>query len=154
MSAGSAGLLRFVRVLEKLLGGGQLVRFRAPGWSMHPTIRNGEIITVAPLGRSPVRIGDVVLYRRREAAIAHRVVRVRSCAGQPSTLVLRGDAADSCDPPVRIGQVLGRVVAVERRGRARRLDVLSPCWSTAVGRALRRARVVRMKVGVLIGSRA
>jgi signal peptidase I len=87
--------LHFIHVIEALLSGGHSVRLRAPGWSMHPTIRNGEAITVAPLGESPIQVGDVVLYRRGRAAIAHRVIRVQSTAGQAAGFVLRGDAAFS-----------------------------------------------------------
>ena len=104
----------FMRVLESLLSGGHPVRFRAPGWSMYPTIRDGDAITVVPLGRSPVRVGDVVLYRRGTAAIAHRVIRVR-----PAGFVMRGDAAHTCDGPIEPAQVLGRVSAIERNGGAR-----------------------------------
>ena len=132
--------LRFIHVLEKLLSGGQSVRFRAPGWSMHPTIRNGEIITVVPLGPSPVRVGDVVLYRRGRAAIAHRVIRLQSGAGRSVGFVLRGDAAHSCDRPIKVAQILGRVWAIERGGRRVRLAVLGPAWFRAIGSALRAAR--------------
>lgn len=142
--------LKFINVLEALLSGGHSVRFRAPGWSMHPTIRNGEAITVAPLGRSPLRVGDVLLYRRGRAAIAHRVIRVRSAAGRSIGFVVRGDAAHSCDRPIELAQVLGRVLAIERDGRSVRVDLLSSAWSRALGRALRAARAFRMKVARIV----
>jgi signal peptidase I len=129
--------LRFIPVIEELLRGGQRVRFRAPGGSMHPTIRDGEIITVGPLGRSPVRVGDVVLYRRGRAAIAHRVIRLP--AGGSSGFVLRGDAAHSCDRPIKLAQVLGRVLSIERDGRRVRVALSKPVWSQALGRVLRAA---------------
>ena len=64
MTPAVPGAPRFVHVLEALLSGGHPVRFRASGWSMHPTSRNGDAITVVPLGESPIRVGDVLLYRR------------------------------------------------------------------------------------------
>jgi signal peptidase I len=137
--------LRFIHLLEELLSGGHPVRFRAPGWSMHPTIRNGDAITVVPLGTSPLRVGDVVLYRRGPAAIAHRVIRVQSAPGRSVGLVLRGDAAHSCDGPIHLAQVLGRVLSVERDGRRVHLDLMGPAWSRAVGRALRLARDARTR---------
>lgn len=140
---------RFMRVLEALLEGGHSVRFRAPGWSMYPTIRNGEAITVAPLGQSPVRVGDVLLYRRGRAAIAHRLIRLQSGAGRSVGFILRGDAALRCDRPVERGQVLGRVLAVERDQRTVRLDSVSPVWSRALGRALCMTRYFRRRAGQL-----
>ncbi len=136
---------RFMRVLETLLSGGQPVRFRAPGWSMYPTIRDGDAITVVPLGPSPVRVGDVVLYRKGPAAIAHRVIRVR-----PAGFVMRGDAAHTCDGPIEPAQVLGRVSAIERNGRTVHLDRLGPGWSRAVAYALRLARTARSSAARIV----
>jgi peptidase S24-like protein len=119
---------RFVETLEELLRRGHHARFRAGGWSMHPAIRDGDVITVAPLGGSPVRIGDVVLYRQGQGAIAHRVVRVRALAGRLVEVVARGDAADACDAPIGPEQVLGLVVAVERNPRG----VLRRSWARCV----------------------
>ena len=128
------------------------MRFRAPGWSMHPTIRDGEAITVAPLGLSPVRVGDVLLYRRGRSAIAHRVIRVRSASGRSAGFVLRGDGADSCDRPVKLAQVLGRVLTIERRGRSVRLDFLGSGWSRALGYTLRVARDIRTQTARIVSS--
>jgi signal peptidase I len=137
--------MRLIHVIEALLRGGHSVRFRAPGSSMHPTIRNGEIITVAPLGESAIQLGDVVLYRRGRAAIAHRVIRMQSASGRSGAFVLQGDAAISCDRPVCFAQLLGRVLAIERDGRRVRLDLLGPDWSRALGHMLRVGRDARTK---------
>jgi signal peptidase I len=116
---------QFLETAEELLGRGHLLRFRADGWSMHPTIRYGEVIIVEPLGDSPIRRGDILLYRRPGAAIAHRLIRVTSPVHERAQLVLRGDAADCADPPIEIERVLGRVIAVERGGVVTRFGVLS-----------------------------
>jgi len=137
---------RFIHVLEALLSGGLSVRFRAPGCSMYPTIRNGDAITVVPLGRSPIRVGEVVLYRKGPAAIAHRVIRVQSIAGRAAGLVLRGDAAQSSDGPIEPAQVLGRISAIERDGRTVHLDRMGPSWSRALGYALRLTREARTRI--------
>jgi signal peptidase I len=141
---------RFIHVLEALLGGGHPVRFRAAGWSMYPTIRNGDAITVAPLGPSPVRVGDVLLYRRGAAAIAHRVIRVQSASGRSAGFVLCGDAAHSSDGPIEPPQVLGRVTAIERNGRTVHLDRMGPAWSRALGYTLRLTREARASVARIV----
>jgi signal peptidase I len=116
----------FAAIVAELLMSGQQVRFPAPGKSMQPTIRDGEVVTVEPLSPSDVRKGDIILYRRGEGLIAHRVIRIMKGPGTARSsaiasygmFVLRGDASTACDLPVEPGQVLGRVVAVERQGRS------------------------------------
>jgi signal peptidase I len=94
-----------------------MVRFRAEGFSMYPAIRDGELITVAPVSAAPIARGDVLLFRTAARLLAHRVVRVAT-GGRDGVLQLRGDAKASCDTPIDAGDVIGRVVAVHRDGRA------------------------------------
>ena len=111
----------FLDISSGLLERGYRVRFRAEGWSMHPTIRDSEVITIASVAPSEIRKGDIILYRYRRGVVAHRVVRIEREARATPMLVLRGDAADRCDAPVAPEQVLGQVLAVDRAGR--RIDL-------------------------------
>ena len=70
----------FPDITGELLEGGHSIRFQAPGRSMHPTIRDGETITVEPTAPSEVRKGDIILYRDESGVIAHRVVRIEQKA--------------------------------------------------------------------------
>ena len=47
---------RFMRVLETPVERRASRAVCAPGWSMYPTIRDGDAITVVPLGQAPVRV--------------------------------------------------------------------------------------------------
>jgi len=107
----------FTETSVELLRGGKSVRLRAPGWSMHPTIRDGEAITVQPVDAAAVKRGDIVLYRCDRGVIAHRAVRIEKRAGDNPLFVLRGDGLGAVAEPVEPDQVLGRVVSVERDGR-------------------------------------
>ncbi len=109
----------FFKVTVDLLKSGQSVRFQAPGRSMTPTIRENETITIDPVSASTVRKGDIVLYSNKTGVIAHRVVRIqkKDASLQPHSFILRGDASITDDKPVAPGQVLGKVVSVERGGR-------------------------------------
>ncbi len=112
----------FSQLSADLLRQGYRVRFRATGESMHPTIRAGETVTVEPVARGDVRFADIILYRSGEALVAHRVAGRGAPAAEVRTFLVRGDAADGYDVPVEEGQVLGRVVTVERGGRSIPLD--------------------------------
>ncbi|HYR02947.1 MAG TPA: S24/S26 family peptidase [Syntrophobacteria bacterium] len=111
----------FAEVCGDLLTHGFSVRFRAPGWSMHPTIRDGEIITAEPVAPAQVKTGEVVLYRVGEALLAHRVVGLRRPDGCPRLLV-RGDAPGAQIEGVTAGQILGRVVCAARGQKIVRLS--------------------------------
>ena len=104
----------FSELSRELLRQGKSIRFSAPGRSMYPTIREGEAITVEPIDPAFVRPGDIVLYRSGDHVVAHRVVRRE---GGPR-FILRDDTWGMRDEAVSADQVLGKVVSVERGGRA------------------------------------
>lgn len=145
----------FIDVSTELLRRGQSVRFRAPGWSMHPTIKEGETIKVAPVAPLDIKRGDILLYFTGRKVIAHRVISIKreksNSTTQSSTLnpqhlfILRGDASATCDEPVKAQQVLGKVVSVERGGRcvdlySRRAKMLriAHAWASRLKRLILR----------------
>ena len=101
----------------ELLGRGKRVRFRAPGRSMYPTIRENEAITVEPVAPQDVKVGDIILYRSGESVVAHRVMRIERGKGDSQSFILREDTWGTLDEPVEAEQILGKVVSVERAGR-------------------------------------
>ena len=119
----SPGFCHFGDLSGELFRLGLGVRFRAPGTSMHPTIRHGDVITVEPVEPSNLKRGDIILYRLQNDFIAHRLVNIEKRNGCGLIFFLRGDASTTCDAPVKSEQVLGKVVRVERGNR--RLDPYS-----------------------------
>src|SRR5437868_2419356 len=105
-----------------MLRDGYGVRFRAGGTSMHPTIRDGELITVESLSGCRFAIGDIILYRSERGVVAHRLMKIEK-REKESVYILRGDAAYAPDEPVTEGRLLGRVIAVQRRGRTINLKI-------------------------------
>jgi signal peptidase I len=91
------------------------VCLRARGGSMEPAIQPRDILVVAGCRVDDLRPRDVVLFARDGRLIAHRLIDVGVRAGR-RLLVTRGDAIWSADAPVDAGDLLGRVVAVGRRG--------------------------------------
>ncbi len=117
------GFSHFGDLSAELLSLGFGVRFRAPGTSMHPTIRHGDLITVEPVAPSNLNRGDIVLYHLQNGFIAHRLVNIEEKNGCGLIFFLRGDASTTCDAPVQPAQVLGKVVCLERG--QRRIDPYS-----------------------------
>lgn len=123
----------FPEIITELLRDGYKVSFSAPGYSMFPTIMANETIMVEPIDPEKVKLGEIILYRTNGRVIAHRLVAInmvisnnspshsesatRTSVLSPHHLfIFRGDAATSCDAPVRSGQILGKVVSIERNG--------------------------------------
>jgi hypothetical protein len=131
----------FGEVALALLREGVAIRFRASGLSMEPSIRDGDVITVAPL-EAAVRRGDVLLYRHGRRFTAHRAIgRVR---GDATLLRVRGDAPGWEEERVAVADVLGRIVAVEREGRkVRPRGALARRAASLVHRFRRRLRRAR-----------
>lgn len=130
---GINGAKIFPDLISDLLTDGHMVKFRAPGDSMYPTICDGDVITVMPIESASITIGDIILYRHSSKVVAHRVTRIaksdtsqfQHSAPTPQSSVhstqylflLRGDAAITDDAPVSSEQILGKVVSIERNGR-------------------------------------
>lgn len=111
-----------VDLARALLDRGQSVRFVARGQSMWPAILDGDRLTLAPRAgvvradtgqAEPVRLGAVVFLPTADFGVAHRVV-----ARFGPWCCLKGDAAVAIDGWFRAEQLVARVVAVERDGRA------------------------------------
>jgi hypothetical protein len=125
----------FLEVSERLLEQGYRVRFRAGGASMQPAIGDGDAVILAPVNPVAAQPGDILLYRKNRRGIAHRVVHVQHADEAVVAFLLRGDAEPACDAPVTPDEVLGKVVAVERRD-----DRLAPNgWRVRLPHFVRRA---------------
>lgn len=108
----------FERLAAGILAGGGSFQFEAHGHSMAPAVRDGDVLTLEPVRGEAVRVGDIVLYRDdRSQPVVHRVAACGARAGS-AVLTIRGDAAPGASEAVPAERVLGRVVRIERRGRA------------------------------------
>lgn len=111
-----------LKISSSLIKKNASIRFRAKGFSMRPFIQDGDRITVSPLQNSPVKVGDVVLYKTADGqAIVHRVIR-KTTIDSKAVFFIKGDAAFGQSENVDAEMVLGRVAAIERNGRKRKLD--------------------------------
>ena len=126
-------------VLEK----GRPFRFEARGTSMEPFVRDGDIVTVAPLRASRPKPGDIAAFVHPAAGglRVHRVVKV-----EDGRYVLKGDNALDADGALSRDQILGVVVRLERGGRVRPVG-------RGLGAALR-ARLSRSALVVRLTRRA
>jgi hypothetical protein len=104
--------------LEKIMRGvfdkGASFRFKGKGFSMSPFIRDGDVLTIAPLQGSAPRFGDVVVFTHPTTSklIIHRIVGKRAGA-----YLTRGDNAPEEDGLISRVAIVGRVTNVQRNGK-------------------------------------
>lgn len=81
------------------------------GDSMHPTIRDGEVVIVESVHRRPPTAGDIVVLPGDDFLYVHRLVGIAWEAGKPVALTA-GDGNRGLDGRVDLEQIIGRVVEV------------------------------------------
>ena len=110
---------------------------------MHPSIRNGEHVHVAPVEWSSLRTGDVVLARAPRGLTAHRLLKLG--AGAVTT---RGDNAVAPDAALPPNAIIGRITHIERDGNT----VAVPAAPSPFRLVTRRVRRNRLSLAQLIRS--
>jgi len=133
-------------LLRTVLDKGASFRFRAKGFSMSPFIKDGDVVTVAPMLGTVPGLGDVVVFihPRTGKLVIHRIVGKRA-----DSYLIKGDNFPEGDDFVPRANILGHVAKVERdrkeiflgRGlerfliafltRRRLLPLLVPVWRLA-----------------------
>ena len=119
------------RLVGDLLSSRLTPQLVARGGSMSPWIRDGDVLTLAPLARDAhacgLRRGDVVAFRH---PVSGRLIVHRLVARSGDAWIACGDRCAVPDGIVGIDDVLGTVRAIARRGHA------VPLPGGAVGLAL------------------
>jgi signal peptidase I len=104
--------------LEKLMRGvlskGACFRFRSKGFSMSPFIKDGDVLTIAPIKGAAPGFGDVVVFTHPNTGklIIHRVIGKRA-----GSYLTKGDNAPEGDGLISGAAILGHVAKMERNGK-------------------------------------
>lgn len=104
-------------LMEAVLARGASFRFQARGHSMAPFIRDGDILTVAPVAADGGRIGAVaaIVNPARGSLIVHRIVDRTGQSGAEADFVIKGDNCRQADGAFAADSLAGLVTRVERR---------------------------------------
>lgn len=104
-----------MELIEAVHEKGASFRFQARGHSMTPAIRDGDVITVAPLHNLLPRRGDVLAFRhpQRPQMLVHRVLHT-----QVKKFFIKGDNCPEADGWIPAENILGLITKVERRGKS------------------------------------
>ncbi|MCF7838049.1 MAG: S24/S26 family peptidase, partial [Candidatus Marinimicrobia bacterium] len=93
---------------------GAPLRLPARGYSMHPFIRDRDVLTIEPLGPATPRLGEILAFRHpvQGGLAIHRLVG-RTAAGW----LLKGDNCEAAEGAVTPDAVYGRITRIDRGGR-------------------------------------
>jgi signal peptidase I len=100
-------------LMKGVLGKGASFRFRCKGFSMSPFIKDGDVLTIAPLQGSSLSFGEVVVFSHPSTGklIIHRVIKKKEGA-----YLTKGDNIPESDGFISKAHIFGRVTKVERNG--------------------------------------
>lgn len=103
-----------IELLQAVLDRGKPFRFLAPGFSMSPFIRNGDIITISKLPGDSPGFGKAVafIHPKTRKPIVHRIVGKNG-----AFCLIKGDNTPEADGLVPKANILGYVSKVERNGK-------------------------------------
>ena len=110
----------FRELSAEILKKGHVLRFQARGISMHPFIKDRDVIKVKPVGLEDVKSGDIVFYMsKNKNFIAHRLIKKIKDKNNDGKLLLvtKGDSCTGFDAALSPSQVLGKVISIERDGK-------------------------------------
>lgn len=123
------------RLLQRKLAPGETVRLTVRSGSMLPLLPVGAEIAVAAARGMDCRPGDIVIFRRGDRLVAHRLLFAWG-RGARRWFLERGDGVSTAGI-IRAGDVLGLVVEViDPEGRRRCLEEPAET-AAALGRARR-----------------
>jgi hypothetical protein len=108
-------------LLRSTLAQGASFRFQARGFSMSPFIQDGDLICIQSLGARSPGLGQVLAFTPpgSDRLVVHRVVGMN----RAGWLVKGDNLAGPGDGLLHRGCLHGRVVSIERSGRALKLGL-------------------------------
>ena len=108
--------------LEQAVRQGNPITVPVSGVSMGARFARVDAIVISPAAVSTLGFGMIIVYRRKNKLVAHRVVRVLRDSGK-CVCVTKGDGVNRLDdPPVSESEYIGVVTAVESGGKTTAQD--------------------------------
>lgn len=98
-------------LLLAMMERGAALRSTARGFSMHPFIRDKDVLTIAPLKNQPLSVGDVVAFTQpaTDRLAIHRIIGRKN-----DGWIIKGDNCLEPDGIVPDEKIIGRVSRIER----------------------------------------
>lgn len=98
---------------EAILEGNHALQIRTQGFSMFPFLRPGDRCVVEKCPPNTLKQGDIVVVKKNNQWIAHRLVRIDNRHSQ-ELFICKGDQNQREDQPATANEIVGKVVSFQR----------------------------------------
>jgi len=96
-----------------LLEEGKIIKVRADGFSMFPSLKPGSVIFIQPVTvESTPMPGEIVAWKRESGLVVHRLIRILKNDNN-ILFITRGDSCANEDKAIAADQVVGKVIRTE-----------------------------------------
>ncbi len=110
--------LIFKELSTEILKKNHILRFEARGGSMHPFIKDCDIIKIKSVSPEKLNPGDIVFFSSdNEKLIAHRIIKIQKGKSGSLSFLTKGDACDNYDKAISSSKILGKIISIERNGK-------------------------------------
>jgi signal peptidase I len=103
-------------LLKEVLEKENEIKVKVRGVSMFPFLRRGHSLLVSGTDCGQIRVGNIILYYDEGEIYCHRVFSKKD-----GSITVKADA-NVCAEPLSPEDLIGKVVAIERKGRTIRID--------------------------------
>lgn len=125
-------------IIKAVLETGKPIALTATGYSMFPTLRPGDKITVKPLVNEEVPVpGSVLVYEDNGVLVMHRLIKIVNNDAGMQTFITRGESAPETDKPWVQQQLIGIAVSFKRNNKVNPIKNFIPgSWRYVFNRRL------------------
>jgi signal peptidase I len=125
-------------IIKAVLDTGNPIELKAAGYSMFPTFRPGDRITIRPLNESEMPdLGNLVVYEDNSVFVMHRIIKMVNNDAGVQTFITRGDSTTEPDRPWVQQQLIGIAVSLKRNKKEHLVKTFIPgTWRYLFNRRL------------------
>jgi ATP-binding cassette, subfamily B, bacterial len=106
---------------ENLLDNNHTLSFRMQGYSMYPTLKEGDLGQVEKCSLEELKIGDIVVFKAHNKLIAHRLIDIYF-QQNAKIFIAKGDKNNFNDSPFTSEELIGKVTSFQRKTKIRKTD--------------------------------
>ncbi len=104
---------QLIDLAETLLEDNKSIKFSMKGFSMYPTLKEGDTGLVEKCSVDELKKGDIIVFRLNNNLIAHRLIEIKNI-NNTKVFIAKGDKNSYYDKPVVANEIIGKLVSIQR----------------------------------------